>query len=61
MTGAQENVRLAGVFTKAQLLASSRYTAMEKDMLHAMLAPDKTYSHNQIATMMNDFMNREAR
>ena len=58
MTGEQENVRPAGAFTKAQLLASSRYTAAEKDMLHAMLAPDMTYSHHQIATMMNDFMNK---
>jgi hypothetical protein len=48
-------------FTMEQLLASKHYTAGDKDLLHAMLLPGMTYSHDQIAKMMNDYKNKEAR
>jgi hypothetical protein len=49
------------LFTIEQLLVAKRYSACDKDLLRAMLVPGMTYSHDQIATMMNDYKNKEAR
>jgi hypothetical protein len=57
----QEAHKPAAAFTMEQLLVSKSYTAGDKDLLRAMLVPGMTYSHDQIATMMNEYKNKEAR
>jgi len=61
MSGVQEAMKPAGAFSTAQLLGSKYYSAGEKDVLRAMLVPGMTYSHEQVATMMHAFKNKEAK
>lgn len=51
----------AGQFTKAQLLTSSRYSPSQKDMLCVLLVDGQTYSHEQVQSMIKQFLKKEVR
>lgn len=41
-------------FSKSQLVNSNRFL-MERDLLYALLADDKTYTIDEVTTMISDF------
>ncbi len=51
----------APVFAKAQLLASTRYSGVEKDVLRALLPDGASATHEQAARLLRQFQNMEVR
>lgn len=49
-----------GVFTREQFLSSAKYSFQDKDVLAALLEPDKLYTVSEAQQVMNDFKNKEA-
>lgn len=45
-------------FTKAQLTAAKRYESV-RDILQALLSEEKTYTHEECAREISDFMKKE--
>ncbi|NBD24324.1 hypothetical protein [Paenibacillus glycinis] len=48
-------------YTKAQILKSNRFTAIQRHILHAALAEDGLYSLEEAAETINQIMKREVR
>lgn len=48
----------APTFTKAQLVGAKRYKE-RRDLLNAILSDDKTYTHEEVGRLMNEFMNKK--
>ncbi|MGO4541558.1 hypothetical protein [Paenibacillus sp. 2TAB19] len=46
-------------FSKSQLLAASRYSTSEKDVLAAVLNGEATYSHEQAAKQISVYLTKE--
>ncbi|WP_217563067.1 hypothetical protein [Paenibacillus sp. GbtcB18] len=46
-------------FMKEQFLDSSRYTALQKDVLSGLLEDGKLYSLSDVDRQLQDFLNRE--
>lgn len=47
-------------FSKSQLVNSNRFL-MERDLLYALLADDKTYTIDEVTTMISDFKKGEVK
>lgn len=60
MPDIQKENRPAAAYSKAQLMASQRYAA-RRDLLAALLEEDKTYTHNQVETLVNGYLKGEVR
>lgn len=45
-------------FSKAQFLTSDQFTPIQKDVLHALLADDGTYTLEQARRRIDDFAKR---
>lgn len=48
-------------FTKAQLLASKRYSGVEKDVLRALLSDEEPITHERAARLLQQFHQTEVR
>ncbi|WP_309119203.1 hypothetical protein [Paenibacillus sp.] len=48
-------------FAKAELLASKRYTGVDKDVLRAMLPDHELVSHERAARLLQQFKQTEVR
>lgn len=51
--------RSEGSFTKEQFLASAKYSYQDKDVLAALLEPDKLYTAAEARRVIEDFKNKE--
>jgi len=55
-----EPERPVAKFTKAQLLGSSRYSN-RKDALSVLLEEDKSYSHDEVAEILENFLKKKVK
>lgn len=60
MPDIQKDHAAAAAYSKAQLMASQRYAA-QRDLLAALLEEDKTYTHDQVETLVNSYLKGEVR
>ncbi|GAC42277.1 hypothetical protein [Paenibacillus popilliae] len=51
----------APTYTKAQFLASSRFTAAQRDILAAVLADDKTYTDDEARKAVESYLRKEVK
>ncbi|MEK4479560.1 hypothetical protein MKZ23_09020 [Paenibacillus sp. FSL R5-0876] len=51
---------IEGSFTKEQFLASAKYSYQDKDVLSALLEPEKLYTAFEAQQVIDDFKNKEA-
>lgn len=51
---------IEGSFTKEQFLASAKYSYQDKDVLSALLEPEKLYSAAEAERVIEEFKNKEA-
>ncbi|MBY9078305.1 hypothetical protein KIH86_17655 [Paenibacillus sp. HN-1] len=49
-----------GSFTREQFLASAKYSYQDKDVLAALLEPEKRYTTTEAQRLIEDFKNKEA-
>lgn len=49
----------APAYSKEQLLRSKRYTPQQKDILAAVLAEGRVYTHEEAAQAMTEFLKRK--
>jgi hypothetical protein len=47
-------------YTKEQFLGSAKYTYQDKDVLSALLEPEKLYTSAEAQQVIDDFKNKEA-
>ena len=59
MPDIQKDSVTAAAYSKAQLMTSQRYAA-RRDLL-AALEEDKTYTHDQVETLVNSYLKGEVR
>ena len=50
-----ENVKQESKFSKEQILSSAKYSN-RRDALNVVLSDDKTYTHEEVDTLLNKFM-----
>lgn len=60
MPDIQKDSVTAAAYSKAQLMTSQRY-ADRRDLLAALLEEDKTYTHDQVETLVNSYLKGEVR
>lgn len=60
MPDIQKDSVTAAAYSKAQLMNSQRYAA-RRDLLAALLEEDKTYTHDQVETLVNSYLKGEVR
>ncbi|GIP35504.1 hypothetical protein [Paenibacillus sp. J2TS4] len=48
-------------YTKQQFLQSDRYSPVHKNVLDALLTEDETYTTDQVAKKVEQFMKKEAK
>ena len=60
MPDIQKDHAAAAAYSKAQLMTSQRY-ASRRDLLAALLEEDKTYTHDQVETLVNSYLKGEVR
>ena len=60
MPDIQKDHAAAAAYNKAQLMTSQRYAA-RRDLLAALLEENKTYTHDQVETLVNSYLKGEVR
>ena len=60
MPDIQKDSVTAAAYCKAQLMTSQRYAA-QRDLLAALLEENKTYTHDQVETLVNSYLKGEVR
>ena len=60
MPDIQKDSVTAAAYSKAQLMTSQRYSA-QRDLLAALLEENKTYTHDQVETLVNSYLKGEVR
>lgn len=56
---APETEARPAAYTKAQFLASKQFTAIERDVLRALMREDETYTVDQAQKLIDDFAKRK--
>ncbi|MEK3867680.1 hypothetical protein MHH60_29880 [Paenibacillus sp. FSL H7-0716] len=60
-TESQPAVRASeGSFSREQFLSSAKYSFQDKDVLAALLEPEKLYTASEAQHVIDDFKNKEA-
>ena len=60
MPDIQKDSVTAAAYSKAQLMTSQCYAA-RRDLLAALLEENKTYTHDQVETLVNSYLKGEVR
>lgn len=60
MPDIQKDSVTAAAYSKVQLMTSQRYAA-RRDLLAALLEENKTYTHDQVETLVNSYLKGEVR
>ena len=60
MPDIQKDSVTAAAYSKAQLMTSQRYAA-QRDLLAALLEENKTYTQDQVETLVNSYLKGEVR
>lgn len=55
----KEEVQVTKAYTKQQILQSKKYP--QKDVLMALLEEEQKYTHNQVQTILEDFLKKEVK
>jgi len=58
-TAAPEAEARPAAYTKAQFLASKQFTAVQKDVLRALMKDSETYTVEQARRLIDDFAKRK--
>lgn len=53
--------KTAAQYTKQQIVTSSRFTPVERDILSVLLKDDETYTIEQARAVLEEFLRKEVR
>ena len=48
-------------YSKAQILQSKQFTVQQRDVLKALLRDDSIYAKNEVVTILDEFLAKEAK
>lgn len=60
-TASTTKTKMASKYTKQQIVTSSRFTPVERDVLIVLLKDDETYTLDQARAVLEEFARKEVR